>query len=155
MAGCLMNVVVQKGTLNAYRSYLYGSDLSLASAVEQVTHNVAPSDTSVFVTGIVHRDLARTQWPAKLQVADIKPHYRRLADLALVGPSMTSRISTPRRCISIGMKRVMVKWAESLRSRLLTHLDWLSPFHLRERRHSQQHSSLRDLSLFLGRIIAT
>jgi hypothetical protein len=102
MAGCLMNVVVQKGTLNAYRSYLYGSDLSLASAVEQVTHNVAPSDTSVFVTGIVHRDLARTQWPAKLQVADIKPHYRRLADLALVGPSMTSRISTPRRCISIG-----------------------------------------------------
>jgi class 3 adenylate cyclase len=82
MAGCLMNVVVHKGTLNAYRSYLYGSDLSLASAVEQVTHNVAPSDTSVFVTGIVHRDLARTPWPAKLKVADIKPHYRRLADLA-------------------------------------------------------------------------
>jgi hypothetical protein len=33
-----------------------------------------------------------------------------------------------------------------MRSQLLTHLDWLSPFHSRERRHSQQHSSLTDFS---------
>jgi class 3 adenylate cyclase len=81
MTGCSMNVVVHKGTLNAYRSYLYGSDLSLAAAVEQVTHNAVPSDTSVFITGGVHRDLAGTQWPARLKSVDIKPSQRRLADV--------------------------------------------------------------------------
>jgi class 3 adenylate cyclase len=50
MTGCCMNVIVHKGALNAYRSYLYGSNLSLAMAVEQATHNAAPSDTSVFIT---------------------------------------------------------------------------------------------------------
>jgi class 3 adenylate cyclase len=81
-AGCSMNIIVHKGTLNAYRSYMYGSDLSLAAAVEQVTHNATPSDTSVFVTGVVHRDLAETQWPSRLKLEDVKPRHRRLADLA-------------------------------------------------------------------------
>jgi class 3 adenylate cyclase len=78
---CRMNVIVHKGTLNAYRSYLYGSDLSLAASVEQATHNAAPSDTSAFITGVVYRDLVGTQWPTRLKLADIKPRDRRLADL--------------------------------------------------------------------------
>jgi pyruvate/oxaloacetate carboxyltransferase len=50
-------------------------------AVEQATHNAAPSDTSVFITGVVLRDLARTQRLARLKLADFKPRYRRLADV--------------------------------------------------------------------------
>lgn len=79
-ACCSMNVVVHKGTLNAYRSYMYGSDLSLAAAIEQATHNATPPDTSVFVTGAVHRDLEATHWPSRLKVEDIKPRHRRLAE---------------------------------------------------------------------------
>lgn len=59
MTGCSMNVIVHKGTLNAYRSYLYGADLALAAAVEQVTHSAELSDTSVFITGGVHRGPGR------------------------------------------------------------------------------------------------
>jgi class 3 adenylate cyclase len=82
IVSCTMNVVVHKGTLNAYRSYLYGTDLTFVAAVEQVTHNATPSETSVFVTGVVHRDLAGTRWTTRLTLADIKPNSRRLANIA-------------------------------------------------------------------------
>jgi class 3 adenylate cyclase len=81
MSGCSMNVIVHKGALNAYRSYLYGSDIAVGVEVEQATHNAAPSGTTVFITGVVYRDLAAPPWPARLKLADIKPVNRRLADV--------------------------------------------------------------------------
>jgi len=70
--GCGMNVAIHKGTLFAYRSYLYGSDLNVALAVERATHNAEPAGTSVFVTGEVYRDLADTQWRERLKLAEIQ-----------------------------------------------------------------------------------
>lgn len=80
--GFRMNVIVHKGTLFAYRSYLYGTDLNVAIAVEDATHNAETADISVFITGDVHRDLAGTEWPARLKLADIHPHNPRLANVA-------------------------------------------------------------------------
>ena len=80
--GFRMNVIVHKGTLFAYRSYLYGTDLNVAMAVENATHNAATADISVFITGDVHRDLAGTEWPALLKLADVHPHNPRLANVA-------------------------------------------------------------------------
>jgi class 3 adenylate cyclase len=80
--GCGINVIVHKGTLFAYRSVLYSSDLSVAMAAEQATHNGEPAGLSVFITGEVHRDLVGTPWPARLKRADIQSRNRELANIA-------------------------------------------------------------------------
>lgn len=78
-----MNVVVHKGTLFTYRSYIYGNDLNVAGAAERATHNAEPVGLSVFVTEPVHHDLAGTPWFARLKPAEIQPRSQRLGSMAL------------------------------------------------------------------------
>src|SRR6266436_3346545 len=48
---CAMNIVVNRGELYAFRSFLLGADLSLTMDLETATSQLASGDTSIFVTG--------------------------------------------------------------------------------------------------------
>jgi class 3 adenylate cyclase len=71
---CSLKVVVHKGVLYAFRSYLYGRDLAIAALwVPSATPRVAPGATATFVTGQVRQALAKTPWDVRLQPVDMEP----------------------------------------------------------------------------------
>ena len=63
---CVVNVAIHKGTLYAFRSYLYGRDLNVAFNVERVTAPLIASTGAIFITGAVRRDLEHTPWLPRL-----------------------------------------------------------------------------------------
>ena len=80
---CPMNVVVHKGALYAFRSYLYGIGLNVAVWVESATSRLPPGDTSIFVTRQVRLDLVGTPWDKRLQPVDVRPIVPRLAEIEI------------------------------------------------------------------------
>jgi class 3 adenylate cyclase len=71
---CPINVAVHRGTLYAFRSYLYGPGINVASRVESASGAVlAPNEGSIFVTGEVRSHLAGTVWGARLDLIDVRP----------------------------------------------------------------------------------
>jgi class 3 adenylate cyclase len=78
---CPINVVVHKGVLYAYRSYLWSRDLDVASRVDRTTHRLPPRDTWIFVTGPVRRDLVATPWDKRLQPVDLGLAAPQLAEV--------------------------------------------------------------------------
>ena len=69
---CPMNVIVHKGELFAFRSFLISQDLDLARDLEAATNNLAPDDTSVFVTVSVREELVGSSWESRLHAIDTK-----------------------------------------------------------------------------------
>jgi class 3 adenylate cyclase len=69
---CPMNVAVHKGTLYAFRSYLYGDDLNLVTWVQSATQQLPPGNTSIFVTPQVRQGLLETSWDAWLERVDVR-----------------------------------------------------------------------------------
>jgi class 3 adenylate cyclase len=80
---CPINVVVHKGTLYAFRSYLWSGDLNVAFGVDRATHRLPPRDTWIFVTGPVRQDLEATPWAKRLQPVDLGPTAPQLAAVAV------------------------------------------------------------------------
>jgi len=80
---CPMNIVVNRGELYAFRSFLLGPDLSLTMDLETATSQLASGDTSIFITGQVREGLVGSPWEARLQSIHIPPLFPRLADIAL------------------------------------------------------------------------
>jgi hypothetical protein len=80
---CPMKVVVHKGVLYAFRSYLYGDGLNVAVWVESATSRLPPGNTSIFVTGQVRRDLVETPWDERLRLVDVRPTNLRLAEIEI------------------------------------------------------------------------
>ena len=78
---CPMNMVVHKGVLYAFRSYLWSSDLNVAFQVDRATHHVSPGDTLIFVTGQVRQDLVETPWDKRLQPFAIESTVPQLAEI--------------------------------------------------------------------------
>jgi adenylate cyclase len=71
---CPINVAVHRGTLYAFRSYLYGPGINVASRVESASATVlAPNEGSIFVSGEVRGHLAGTVWGARLDLIDVRP----------------------------------------------------------------------------------
>jgi adenylate cyclase len=70
--GCPINIVVHKGELYAFRSFLYGNDLNVAVLVERAAR-LPPGDTAIFVTREVRLDLVRTPWHKRLEPVDVEP----------------------------------------------------------------------------------
>ena len=71
---CPINMAVHRGTLYAFRSYLYGAGINLASRIESASASVlAPNEGSVFVSGEVRHDLAGTMWGTRLDLTDVRP----------------------------------------------------------------------------------
>ena len=80
---CPMNIVVHRGELYAYRSFLLGRDLNLAMDLETATSRLAAGDTSIFISGQVREGLVGSPWEGRLHPIDIPPMYQRPTDLAL------------------------------------------------------------------------
>jgi class 3 adenylate cyclase len=78
---CTMNVGVHKGDLYAFRSYLLSRDANLAFNLESATSRLEAEDESIFLTGLVRKDLAGTPWDGRLQPVDIRPSPPRLAGI--------------------------------------------------------------------------
>jgi class 3 adenylate cyclase len=68
---CPINIVVHKGTLYAFRSYLWSRDLNVAFGVDRRTHQMPSRDTWIFVTGAVRQDLVATPWSKRLQPVNL------------------------------------------------------------------------------------
>jgi class 3 adenylate cyclase len=68
---CPMKVVVHKGTLYAFRSYLYSRDLNIAVRVESATPPVRAGETSILVTGQARQALVGSPWEERLQPLDV------------------------------------------------------------------------------------
>jgi class 3 adenylate cyclase len=81
--GCPIHILVHKGELYAFRSFLYGNDLNLAVWVKRATAHLPPGDTSIFVTGQVRRDLDGTPWDERLQPVDVQPITPQLAGIEI------------------------------------------------------------------------
>ncbi len=80
---CPMNIVVHKGELYAFRSFLISQDLNLARELETATSGVASGDTSIFISGQVREGLLGTSLERRLHPIDIRPTSRRLAHIEL------------------------------------------------------------------------
>ena len=70
---CAINTALQKGTLYAFRSYLYSRDLNVAFGVEGASarQRLSPDESGIFLTGKVRDDLVGTPWEARLDPVDL------------------------------------------------------------------------------------
>jgi hypothetical protein len=75
-------LVVHKGELYAFRSFLYGNDLNVAVWVERAAR-LPHGDTAIFVTGQVRRDLEGSPWDERLQPVDVQPITPPLAEIEI------------------------------------------------------------------------
>ncbi len=80
---CPMSVAVHKGTLFAFRDFLYSKDLNVASHVERVASRTVAGDTVVAVTGQVRGDLVGTTWDERLKPFDVTPRPPQLENVEL------------------------------------------------------------------------
>ena len=74
---CLpINIAVHKGTLHAFRSCLFGRDMSIVANLESATAPLVTSD-GVFVTGPVWAELVDTLWYERLKPVEIPGRPKR------------------------------------------------------------------------------
>jgi class 3 adenylate cyclase len=78
--GCPINIVVHKGDLYAFRSFLYGNDLNVAIWVERAAR-LPPGATSIYVTRQVRLDLVGTPWHKRLQPVNVEPIAPQLTEI--------------------------------------------------------------------------
>jgi len=77
-----INIALNKGTLHAFRSYLYGPDISVVASVESATSSLITGD-GIFVTERVKHELAGTLWYDRLQPVELPRRPRRLDGIAI------------------------------------------------------------------------
>lgn len=75
--GCAINVVLHRGRINAYRSFLYGEGITVAARVWRASVGV---EGGSFVTSAVRDDLSGSPWHNQLQRVALK-----LSDVGLSG----------------------------------------------------------------------
>jgi class 3 adenylate cyclase len=65
---CAINIGLHRGTIYAYRSFLYGRDGDICGALQTAsTKLLASEETGIFVTGAVRADLVGGPWDNRLQ----------------------------------------------------------------------------------------
>ena len=78
--GCAISAGLHRGTLYAFRSFLYGRDVWIASKLQSATSKLLASDESgIFVTGAVRSALFGTRWHNQLLAAALQPRPAALA----------------------------------------------------------------------------
>lgn len=66
--GCAINIGLHRGTIYAYRSFLYGRDGEICGELQNAsTKLLAPDETGIFVTEAVRADLIGGPWHNRLQ----------------------------------------------------------------------------------------
>jgi class 3 adenylate cyclase len=90
-ASCLLHLAIHKGTLYAFRSYLYGHDLNIAFGVESTIQRAGGDErNALIVTGAVRRDLEGTPWAARLVRVPMTPTREYLKDVEVYTLGYTS-----------------------------------------------------------------
>jgi class 3 adenylate cyclase len=70
---CPINIVLHRGRVCAFRSFLYGEGILIPARVQVASAQVlTDGDGGVFVTGAVRGDLAATPWGNRLQPVAVK-----------------------------------------------------------------------------------
>jgi adenylate cyclase len=72
-----INIAVHKGTLHAFRSYLFGNDLGIVANMEVATSSLVTGD-AVFVSDHVRKYLAGTPWHDRLKPIELPQRSKRL-----------------------------------------------------------------------------
>jgi class 3 adenylate cyclase len=81
---CPINIAVHQGLLYAFRSYLYGPGLEVASGAERAsTRALAAGEGGVFITGEARKGLAGRGWDARLRRVDVGADDRRLTGVEI------------------------------------------------------------------------
>lgn len=80
---CPLSVAIHKGVLYVFRDFLHSPDLNIATAVERVASRAGGPDAVAFVTGKVRRELAGSEWDARLRRVDVEPSVPRLAGIEI------------------------------------------------------------------------
>jgi class 3 adenylate cyclase len=87
---CPINIAVHQGIVYAFRSYLYGPGLEVASGVERAsTRALSPGEGGIFITGEARKGLAGPAWDARLRRIDVGSDDRRLTSVEIY------RVGTP------------------------------------------------------------
>ena len=82
-ARCSLSIGVHKGVLYAFRDFLHGLDLNIATLVERALPLAAARDAIATVTGPVRRDLSGTEWDARFRRVDVGPSEPRLKGIEI------------------------------------------------------------------------
>jgi class 3 adenylate cyclase len=72
---CSMGVGMHKGTMYAFRSFLYSHDINITSILGGLTGTISREDTCVLVTESVQQESVGTEWESRLHEAEI-PYER-------------------------------------------------------------------------------
>lgn len=81
--GCSMVVAVHKGDLYLFRSHLYSNDVNIVSGMVDSTRSLSGSDSSIFVTGPIQREVAGTARYPRLRPVDLPAAPQQLAGLGV------------------------------------------------------------------------
>jgi class 3 adenylate cyclase len=81
---CPINIAVHQGIVYAFRSYLYGPGLEVASGVERAsTRALSPGEGGIFITGEARKGLAGPGWDARLRRVDVGSDDRRITNVEI------------------------------------------------------------------------
>jgi class 3 adenylate cyclase len=81
---CAINIVLHRGKICAFRSFLYGEGIMVAARVQKASAEVLPDRRGgVFVTSAVRDDLAGTPWQGRLQAVAVKLRDTRLSGMEI------------------------------------------------------------------------
>ena len=82
-ARCSLGIGVHKGVLYAFRDFLHGPDLNIATLVERALTLGPARNAIAAVTGPVRRDLSGTEWDARFRRVDVGPGEPRLKGIEI------------------------------------------------------------------------
>ena len=81
---CPVNIAIHQGIMYAFRSYLYGPGLEVASGVERAsTRALEAGEGGIFLTGDARKGLAGPGWDARLRRVDVGSDDRRLTGVEI------------------------------------------------------------------------
>jgi class 3 adenylate cyclase len=81
---CPVNIAIHQGILYAFRSYLFGPGLEVASGAERAsTRALQTGEGGIFLTGQARKGLTGSGWDARLRRVDVDSDDRRLADIEI------------------------------------------------------------------------
>ena len=81
---CPVNIAIHQGIVYAFRSYLFGPGLEVASGVERAsTRALSPGEGGIFLTGEARKGLAGPGWDARLRRVGVDSDDRRLTNIEI------------------------------------------------------------------------
>ncbi len=81
---CPVNIAIHQGVVYAFRSYLFGPGLEVASGAERAsTRALQPGEGGIFITGQARKGLTGPGWEARLRRVEVASDDRRLANIEI------------------------------------------------------------------------